>query len=74
MSDHPTDTTSNYGWALWHLEQATAATNYVAAQVHATAAAARATLAAIDARDGLESIGSTWTSPTTSTHQPTEEI
>lgn len=96
MSRQPDHATSNYGWALWHLEQATGATNYVAAQVHATAANARAALAAIDLREGRFE-GSTWTrppaircmcdpsqidphtidehhpSPTTPTHQPTEE-
>jgi hypothetical protein len=56
---HPDDMTSNYGWALWHLAQAEVGPTPDVAQIHATAAQARATLAAIDERQGRFE-GSTW--------------
>ncbi len=45
--DRPTASTSNYGWALWHLAKAEAAQTTEEAQVHATCAQARALLASV---------------------------
>lgn len=42
--DEPTERTSNYGWAIWHLTQAKRAHSVTNAQMHATCAAARAQL------------------------------
>lgn len=44
----PTSRTSNYGWALWHLDRAQHATDAEGALVHAACAQARAALAAVD--------------------------
>lgn len=43
----PNARTSNYGWALWHLDQAKNADAAPIAQAHATLAQARATLALV---------------------------
>lgn len=43
----PSGRTSNYGWALWHLEQAKIAQDTPTAQAHAILAQARATLALV---------------------------
>lgn len=59
----PDSQTSNYGWALWHLSEAESAGSAAAAQVHATCAAARATLAAVDEASGDHSGGSVWEMP-----------
>lgn len=59
----PESTTSNYGWALWHLEQANRPNAYIeAAKLHASLAQARAKLALVDAQlRGIETTdGSTW--------------
>lgn len=56
---NPGHQTSNYGWALWHLEQAKDSLSTQAALVHATCAQARATLARIDESSGRFE-GSTW--------------
>lgn len=49
---NPDETTSNYAWSLWHLEQAKIASSITEAQTHATLAQARATLALVDQRVG----------------------
>lgn len=55
----PDHATSNYGWALWHLEQAPLESDPSWALVHTTAAQARAALAAIDLAEGRFE-GATW--------------
>ena len=67
--NHPNYATSNYGWALWHLEQIENAAAPDVALVHTTAANARAALAAIDHQTSFG--GSTWTVPPTREH-PTD--
>ncbi|MFA5606632.1 MAG: hypothetical protein WDA07_05535 [Leucobacter sp.] len=44
----PDERTSNYGWALWHLQQSEESVTVESAMTHAVLAQARATLAAID--------------------------
>lgn len=61
----PTYNTSNYGWALWHLEQMESYPGELRAVEHATAAQARATLALADEMqanrgDPINYSGSTW--------------
>lgn len=60
----PDNETTNYGWALWHLEQVEhPGSNPKAAPLHASMAQARATLALIDAQtDRFQ--GSTWSADT----------
>lgn len=56
----PTNSTTNYGRALWHLEQAEKEAVPVALRhYHAQAATARALLAQVDSREGRFE-GSTW--------------
>lgn len=57
----PSSSTSNYGWAVWHLEKAEETEFADTALYHAQAATARAVLAQIDAQDGPPP-GTTWTS------------
>lgn len=63
-SAEPTDRTSNFGWAIWHLTKAKAATSIEEAQMHAVAASARAQLqvaAEMGATRGVDPNGpSTW--------------
>lgn len=62
--NRPDNQTSNYGWALWHLEQVEQPdSNPKAAPLHASMAQARATLALIDAQtDSFH--GWTWSGDT----------
>lgn len=46
--NRPNNQTSNYGWALWHLEQVEMANGTDVAQLHAEMANAHATLALVD--------------------------
>lgn len=61
MSGKPGPTTSNYGWALWHLEEADKTDSLNMAIYHTGAAQARAALAQIDAQYGPPP-GTTWSS------------
>lgn len=69
MADMPDHRTSNYGWALWHLEQASTAftPDEPGALYHAQAATARAMLAqagVLGIPHGIDPNGdSTWTTP-----------
>ena len=54
MSDKPNEYTSNYGWALWHLQEAEGAIHPEAAQAHAMCAQARATLALINSNESMQ--------------------
>lgn len=58
--NRPTSATSNYGWALWHLEMAERDLGLAMCAIHATAAQTRATLALVDAQNGDGFAGSTW--------------
>lgn len=55
MSDKPNERTSNYGWALWHMQEAETSSAH-GAQVHALLAQARSTLALIDSNESMRDI------------------
>lgn len=56
----PDDSTSNYGWALWHLEMAQRDLGLAMCAIHATSAQTRATLALVDAQDDNMPSSTTW--------------
>ncbi len=61
----PGPQTSNYGWALWHLDQAEKSGGVPVAQMHGTLAQARATLALVDEQSGIPVESTVWETPST---------